>query len=293
MIITKLLGGIGNQLFQYSAGLVLATLNNSILMMDNYFLLDKSKRYYLHTHRDYTLEMFNISGKLATRNEISLFTVPRLGNKYIYHLKYLFHKKTNVINEDRLLATSDFFQLSDNIYLDGYWQNYEYIRGYEHLLRNEFCFKNQIPPTSKSVLSQILSTNSVGLVVRRGDFINHPEFDIVKFQFFVDGMKLLKSTYNNIYFYIFSDDICWCKQQFIDNNDNIIFVEESHTGPNGEYYLHLLSKCNHFIIPNSTFAWWGAWLSQNKSKTIVAPRKWFKSQKEAVNPIIPKEWITL
>ena len=87
MIITKLIGGNGNQMFQYSAGFFLARKHNTELLLDVNYLIDKSKRYFRHENRDYALNMFNISAKIASCQQITRFTVPRKGNKYVYHLK--------------------------------------------------------------------------------------------------------------------------------------------------------------------------------------------------------------
>jgi len=108
MIITMLQGGLGNQMFQYAAGFALAKKHSTELKLDINYLLDKSKRYFRYTPRDYALDVFNISAEIATPAEISRFTVPRIGNKYLYHLKTRVLKKYNVFCESNI-ATKTIF----------------------------------------------------------------------------------------------------------------------------------------------------------------------------------------
>lgn len=93
--------------------------------------------------------------------------------------------------------------------------------------------------------------------------------------------------------FIFSDDISWCKENFKPKKIEFEFVDQSLTGPNAEYYLQMITCCKHYVIPNSTFGWWGAWLGESPDKIVIAPKKWFKGQIDSINAILPSEWITI
>jgi hypothetical protein len=293
MIITKLIGGNGNQMFQYSAGLLLSRFRGTELKLDINYLLDKSRRYFRHQNRDYSLGMFNISGGIATDLEISKFTTPRKGNKYLYHLKKSISKEHNVFREIQLKEFNDILKLPADSYIEGYWEDFRYIDQISEELRTEFVFKRKIPDSCMQVLNHIKSSNSVCIIFRRGDFVNHPYLDIVGLDYYKKGIKLLSDQLISPTFFIFSDDINWVKANFRQDNVKFNFVSQDLTGPLAEYYLRLIVSCDHFIIPNSTFAWWGAWLSNSKKKIVVAPAKWHKYQQEERNAILPKEWIVL
>ena len=132
MIIIKLIGGLGNQMFQYSAGLVLANHLKTELKIDNLYYNDTSKRWHRFEYRPYALDLFNISAKIATPTEIRKFTVPRIYNKYIYHLLLKIKKERNVYNDSFFKSWEDFtnnLNLNDevNLYLTGYYQNFSII----------------------------------------------------------------------------------------------------------------------------------------------------------------------
>jgi hypothetical protein len=293
MIIIQLVGGNGNQMFQYTAGLILAKKHNCLLLVDIYHLLDKSRRYYRHQNRDYALEMFNVSAKVATPSEISEFTLPRIGNKYMYHLKKRFSIEKNVFHEDQINGVDELTKLPADTYLKGFWEKSGYVDFISKELRTEFVFKNELPASCQNIRGKITSGNSVCIIFRRGDFVNHPYLDIVGLDFYFSALKMLLEKVSNPELFIFSDDINWCRTNFKPEGITYTYVDQALTGPLAEYYLHLISLCKHFIIPNSTFAWWGAWLSLNPSKLIIAPAKWHKFQTETKNEILPNSWITI
>ena len=293
MIITKLIGGNGNQMFQYAAGYYFAKHNKTALLLDINYLLDKSKRYFRHDDRDYALGMFNISAKIATNKQISRFIVPRTGNKYIYHIKKRILPSYNVINEKDLPDMDSFNKCPSDCYIEGYWQNPFFFSEIENGLRQEFTFKNILSDSCIPVFNTIKNCNSVCVIFRRGDFVNHPFLDIVGLDFYYNALEVISDMISLPKLFIFSDDIPWCEANFKPHNFDYEFVDQKLTGPLAEYYLQMISACEHFIIPNSTFTWWGALLSISPGKIVIAPKKWFNGQSEAVNAIIPKGWLTI
>ena len=111
-------GGIGNQMFQYAAAFALAKKHNTQLKLDINYLLDKSKRYFRYTPRDYALDVFNISAAIATPEEIACFAAPRVGNKYLYHLKKRVFRSHNVFNESSVHTQKDLLNIPSNVITD-------------------------------------------------------------------------------------------------------------------------------------------------------------------------------
>jgi hypothetical protein len=294
MIVSRLMGGLGNQMFQYAAGFALARHHHVTLKMDNLFLMDKSKRSYRFEYRPYALDIFTILGELATSKEISQFVVPRVGNKYFYHLKYCIVPQKNVINESSINNYEELIQLPDHVYLDGYFQKYAYFGNIIKELKNEFTFKDALPAESQMIVHKIKSSNAVCVVFRRGDYVGHPTLDIITLDYYYYALKILKEKVSDFSIFVFSDDIPWCRQNFKPNHfPDVHFVNQNLTGEKGKYYLQLMTLCKHFIIPNSTYPYWGALLCANADKVVIAPQKWYKGQQVETNAILPSEWIAL
>lgn len=293
MVITKLMGGNGNQMFQYAAGFSIANRLNLKLLVDVNYLQDKNKRYFKFEDRDYTLYMYNISGEIASDNKISQFIVPRKGNKYFYHLERRVLSEKNVIREESLSTLASFGEIVSDCYLEGYWQNPFYFKDCETEIRREFSFKNKLPEICMPILQRIGNSNSVCVHIRRGDFVNHPILEVVNTEFYYKALTILSEIVSSPRLFVFSDDIPWCRENFKPYNFDYEFVDPSLSGPHAECHLHLITLCKHFIIPNSTFSWWGAWLSTSPGKIVIAPKKWFKGQAAPVNAIVPKEWIAI
>lgn len=292
MIIIKLKGGIGNQMFQYAAAFNLAQQHNTTLYLDIFYLLDKSKRRFRHTNRDYALNVFNISAQIATAQQISRFTVPRTGNKYLYYLRRRLRRERGVFVEGRDFDVPTFHQVPDNAYLEGSWQHMGYFDSIHNIINSQFRFNGALPDKCLRVREHIRNECSVCIVFRRGDYVGHPLLDIVSMEFYRRAVAYMNSRLTDPTYFVFSDDISWCKQNFTEPVRKV-FVEQDCTGDRGQDYLMLMSCCGHFIMPNSTFPWWAAQMAQNPKKLVIAPKVWFKGQTSDVNNIVPTDWVSL
>jgi hypothetical protein len=293
MIITRLIGGLGNQMFQYAAGLSLARNKETSLKMDICFLLDKSKRYYRHSHRDYGLDIFKISGEIASDKEITKHVVPRRGNKYVYHLLKKIKKQKAVYDEETIDSLREFYRIPSDAYIQGTWQDVRYLKDIDAELRREFEFNEQLPDGHLEIYSKINSENSVCVVFRRGDYVGHPFLDIVGLDFYDKAVEIMNGKTPNPSYYVFSDDIDWCRNNFKPEGVSVCFVDQKYTGPKAQYYLMLMATCKHHIIPNSTYPWWGAWLCRNPEKIVIAPKIWYKGQSDRRNEILMDDWIAI
>jgi hypothetical protein len=293
MIIVKLQGGLGNQMFQYAIGRKLSLLNKTQLKLDLNFLLDRTPRSDF-TYRDYNLNIFNLKLEFATSDEIKPF-VNYLGSKIkrkIY--TYLFLGKNNkYISEKQFTCDPNIFKLTGNIYLDGYWQSEKYFADIKDILYREFTIKYPQDIRSREISNMIEITQSVSIHIRRADYVQnqltYKIHGICDLDYYYNCINLLLDKVQNPHFFIFSDDTQWVKEN-LKLNYPITFVDHNNASRNYED-LRLMSQCQHNIIANSTFSWWGAWLNQNPDKIVYAPQKWFNDQTRDTKDIIPETWL--
>jgi len=179
----------------------------------------------------------------------------------------------------------------DDSTLVGYFESEKYFKHCEDKIRLNYQFKDNILEKCSEYGKDILKDKPVGIVVRRGDFLLPHHLDrhpVCSINYYEKALEIFKDRK----FLIFSDDIPWCKEQEIFLNKDSFFVDSSEGIYKGHFDLCLLSMCDDFIIANSTFAWWGAWLSSNKEKKVVAPKKWFGKELEhlIIDDQIPDTW---
>jgi glycosyl transferase family 11 len=294
MIIVKLIGGLGNQMFQFAFAKYLAKKHNTQLKFDVTFLLDRSpKKNSNFVYRDYDLSIFNIDESIATPEEIKAlkkrtnYTITEKILNNAFGFKSTYHvEKTFTFSEKS-------HNLPDNSYIEGYWQSEKYFHSISDELRNEyFTFKSPLTKKSETLSEKIKQTNSVCVNVRRGDFVTNPVHGTMSIEYYAEGEKILSSKYNNLEIFVFSDEIDWCMKN-LRFKSPVTFVSHEYAGEKFQDYLRLMSYCKHFIIPNSSFAWWAVWFSENPDKTIIAPKKWFNDENIDTSDLIPKTWIRL
>ena len=288
MIITKLIGGLGNQMFQYAAGRQLAyklgvELKLDILDFDHYKL------------RKYELDVFNIQENFATAEEIADLTILKRNiiERFISRLLHKPYRPLPTYIKESF--NSEIMNMYDGVYLDGYWQSEKYFADIIEIIREEFIITTTQEGLNRKLADQIKSCNSVSLHIRRGDYVSNPETNkahgICDIDYYLHCIEHLTKTVEHPHFFAFSDDIEWVRQNlkipypitFIENNGQDKSYED----------LRLMSQCKHHIIANSSFSWWGAWLNPNEDKIVFAPRKWFANKDANIQDRIPNQWIII
>jgi len=294
MIIVKLMGGLGNQMFQYAAARRLAVINRTTLKMDLGFLLDRTPRENF-VYRNYELNLFNIQEKIAGPDEVALFLGKQSGffQKSITRLKTgcMLGKPVN-IHEPHFHFYPELLTAPKNAYLDGYWQSEKYFKDIEAIVRVEFTFRKNFDEKSQKLARRIQSVNSLCVHVRRCDFVANPTHGTMSIQYYQDGLNLLVDKITSLQIFVFSDDIPWCIQNLVFEVP-IFFVGDDYAGERFGDYLHLMTLCKYFIIPNSAFGWWAAWLCSFPEKVIIAPKQWFQDVQHDTRDVIPDHWIRI
>lgn len=290
MIIVKLTGGLGNQLFQYAAGRSLSLRHNTELLIENSFYLAPSKKV---TPRNYELDKFNINARLCTdveRKKLLSYT-----NKYIKRLRAFLPNMGNYYFASETNTNINFESLPFDTFLDGYWQSEKYFLTNKELIINEFSIKPPLSDFSKIHLDNIKKSNSVSLHIRRGDYVSLPTANsthgLCELDYYTRSIEKIIETVENPIFFIFSDDMKWTSENLQIQHPHFFITQNNEE--NAFQDLHLMSQCKHNIIANSSFSWWGAWLNTNKYKIVIAPKKWFADPARSSSEIIPASWITL
>jgi hypothetical protein len=290
MIIIKLMGGLGNQMFQYAFGRSLSRRIDMPFKLDLNFLLDRKPRENF-VFRDFDLPIFRCDLEIATKEDItqtlgrSIFQFKQV-NKILpvafrkYYTERHFHFDENIL------------QLGKSIYLEGYWQSYRYFQNIESEIRNDFKIEDNLSHEVELLKRRIESVNSVCVNVRRGDFLVNSFHGVCGMEYYEKGVNYLSEKLSELNLFVFSDDLDWCKEN-MKFNCNIHFVDHNLAGEKFRFYLMLMSSCKYFIIPNSTFGWWAAWLSNYHSKIVIAPKMWLADSTINTSDLIPTDWIRL
>jgi hypothetical protein len=284
MIVVKLSGGLGNQMFQYAAGKSLSSKLGVSLGLDIRELV-KGNTTNEYTFRTFQLNKFLINSEIVPSN-------PSIFKLFIFRCI----KKFKKYNELSYSFDNSFFSLKGNIHLIGYWQSEQYFNNIREELLLDFKLRHSLDKLNKRLEEKIHNSNSVAVHIRRGDYISNSSaahvHGICSIEYYLNAISYLSNFFDNLKLFVFSDDIAWAKNNLKELNYEIEYVE-GNIGDDSYIDLYLMSQCNHNIIANSTFSWWSAWLNQNKGKTVIAPKKWFNSNELKCDDLIPSNWVRL
>lgn len=296
-VIVFLMGGLGNQMFQYSAGFDFAKKIDAELYLDTTFLNDRFPRKDF-SYRTYDLDVFNIAPKFTKLSKISSsFKIPGVWLGYDL-MAIKFENKFGNLEIVKERENNYFSKLNEasetylkNYLLFGYFQNEKYFKDSAPEILNEFSFKNNFSSEVKNIADKIEKSNSISIHIRRGDYITSKKARNIMVELGLDyykkAIEIIVKKVENPHFFVFSDDIEWCKKN-LKIEFPVEYLDKNTAGQKNANHLQLMSLCRHNIIANSSFSWWGAWLNQNTEKIIIAPKKWFNDKDD--NDIVPLKW---
>jgi len=278
-------------MFQYAMGKHIALKNNTKLLLDTRLFQ------YHGMHNGFELDRvfiksLNLASKKQLRDLLG-WRHSRVGMKIITSKGFKFLGGKNFFIEDGLTFNKAVEFLPSDCYLSGYWQSENYFKDIKEIIRKDFKFRQKLTDQNLMIAKQILSSNSVSLHIRRGDYITNADsvHSNCTVDYYTRAMDYFDSKLSNPIYFIFSDDIEWVKKNLKIRNEHK-FINHNK-GLNSHNDMHLMSLCRHNIIANSSFSWWGAWLNSNREKIVVAPEKWFKYDELSARDIIPSSWVTI
>lgn len=293
MLIIRLKGGLGNQMFQYAFGRALAIRRGEPLFLDTSIFGNEPKR---DTPRHYSLDVYKIQAKIAN----PIITAP-------------FNTKSSVFLRKvkrRLLRLNDFsyhpsLAHSKAKFLEGFWNNEKYFKDASDTIRHEFTLKNPLGSEAKEMALEIMNSKkdgekqTVSIHVRRGDYVSNPysvqEITILDADYYYRAIELISSKIGKekMQIHIFSDDIAWVKENIMLAGYDVQYVSYKIEPIKDYEEMHLMSLCDHHIIANSSFSWWGAWLNRSQTKIVVAPVNWVRNPYINTKDVCPPEWIRI
>ena len=274
MIIVKIKGGLGNQLFELALVLRLQSLGKTVKIDVNEYLSENEKRI-LSTYAN----GFEIASKIEIDNVCD--NKSDLWSRVKRRCKI--YKKSHII-EDETRFMDEIFRL-DNVYLEGYLQDERYFMQVKDSIKKKLDF--HVEKEDDALAEEIESAESVSIHIRRGDYLEVSKIygNICTERYYENAIKYVKDNIKNPVFYFFSDDIEWVKEKY--NDPHYRYVSDGKRNTEAEFAL--MAKCKHNIIANSSFSWWAAWIN-GKNKVIVAPSKWNNINK---NTPVCKDWIEI
>lgn len=280
MIIVRLAGGLGNQLFQYAFGRALAHYHKVALKVDTHWLSEASS-HPGETARDYQLDLFATPIDVATRAEIRRYvpfvdvspdsSVLRYAKRAIQRVSRALNPRYVVERDANSFDPAIWQRIPADCYVTGYWQSEAYFADIQHQLRSSLCFAQPLGEKAARLAQQLETVDSVCVHVRRTDFLSDPKQTTLTLGHIEQAVRELLRRSIKPYLFVFSDDIVWCQQNLLLDNVPIHYVSNEEIGRDLGDHFQLMTRCRHFILSVSTFGWWAAWLATYPQKMVLHP----------------------
>jgi len=301
MVITHTMCGLGNQMFQYAMGRAVAHRLGTPLK------LDISSFGPGYTKRRFELDRFQIKAELASPEEIRALTgllgtrsgpkaesirgiCRRLGALGRFIIGAYVQEKHFHFDPTMLSVRGD-------VYLHGRWQSERYFSDIAAMLRDDFQMQRTENEDQEFTKRMTENELSVSLHVRRGDYVTLSQqghvYTTLPMEYYDEAVAYMRRELGRPRFFIFSDEPLWVQDSFHMEDATGVSLSGSDKGPRE---LTLMTKCRHHIIANSTFSWWGAWLSSQKDGIVCAPQRWFapeEQRRRCMDDLLPATWIRL
>jgi len=278
MKIVNVIGGLGNQMFQYAFALVLKEKfpNEEILIDTQLFRFPIVKKYKNNNfyHHGYEIEEAFPNAPLKNASWWQMAKVSYFLPNYVFNRslrRILPKRKTEYKQADDYAFYPEVFTMKGDCFFEGYWQHYKYFEGMCDVLSEAFRFPQPNQKNNK-ITEQMRNSPSIGMHVRRGDYVGNKGFgDVCTLEYYQKAIEQMEITADT-HFYVFSNDIAWCKANLEPLMKHVTYVDWNK-GKESHWDMYLMSQCEQLVIANSSFSWWGAYLNQRASK-IIAPKLW-------------------
>ena len=301
IVVARIFGGLGNQMFQYAMGRALARRNNARLLLDISSLSgSRLKTRFKGGRRRYVLDAFRTEGTVASVKELERHGLRRVHglNALAARFKAPPADPIPVFREAHFHYDPAAYGLAAPVCVDGYWQCASYFDDCEDLIRAEFTPKMKLAPAAERLAETMAGGRSVSLHVRRGDYVTSPKarnfHGLCSLEYYARAIAYMAERVTGAHVFVFSDDLEWTRRNIGGALPQgcalpMTFVNANTGGP--EFCdMSLMSGCKHHILANSSYSWWGAWLNPSENKIVVGPRQWFVDEAKDTRDMTPKSW---
>lgn len=277
-VVVRVTGGVGNQLFQFAAGVALAERLGGRLLLDiEAFATDPLRRYRLNQLRN--------PPQVLSKRELSRLLEPGWIKRNVFRRRGL-----RVVQHHQASFRPDVLEVDEACYLDGYWQSLRYFESAKEIIRQKVEFPRELPAVN-GLLGQARSERIASVHIRRGDYANvnalRDWHGVLPIRHYFESLQLLDARFGLEGVFVFTDDPEWVGQNF---QPDLPLTIVSTLSSDELDDLAVMRSCRYHVLANSSFSWWGAWLSDARPDAIVAPRRWFATTAEDSSAIVPPGW---
>ena len=278
VVVVKLQGGLGNQLFQTAFAHQLAARGDEVVLDARIY----ARR---HIHAGFVLGAYvELPFAIATDADLRRLGLARSWTWHELRRRFGGYRR-RVVVEDQTRFDPAYLEHRYDFY-DGYWQDERYFPAAGAAMR-DLLAGIRLDDANARLRDAIVRGPSISLHVRRGDYVQYPVFaPLCEHGYYQRALDHLRARVANARLYVFSDDLAWCRA----NLDGDATYVEHNAGARSIYDLLLMSLCSHHVVANSTFSWWGAWLDGRPSRTVVAPARWFTDDARESALALPADW---
>jgi hypothetical protein len=281
VIAVRLMGGLGNQMFQYAAGRRLADVHGVPLVLDASHFSNPSRR---ETPRQFELGCFQI------RADVTQARIPARRSKL--PLPHRGSRPMTVIKERGFVFQPEILSAPDETLLDGYWQSELYFADCADAIRSDFRPREPLSERVRDLAAHI-SPSTVAVHIRRTDYVTKAAaarfHGVVPLGYYVRALAHIARNVPAPTLLLFSDDPSWCEDNLELGYPKVVVRPD----PGRDYEdILLMSMCRHIVMANSSFSWWGAWLCKG-AETVIAPSQWFRRSSVDTRDLVPARWLTI
>lgn len=291
-VISQIIGGLGNQMFQFAVGRALSIAYDTPLLLD----IGDFTKYRLHQGFELA-RVFSCPVTLAEPQDISAvlgWQSSRLARRIFSRPSLRFLRNRHFMVEPHFHYWPGICNILLPNYLMGYWQSERYFADVAQIIRTDFTFRQPMSSRNLELAEEIGLANAVSLHVRRGDYVSDPKTTatngVCPPSYFDTAIRYISTRVTAPHFFVFSDDMEWVRANLhIDHPRHYV---DHNRGSESYNDMRLMSLCRHHIIANSSFSWWGAWLNPRDDKMVIAPKKWFANSNDSKD-LFPSGWVAL
>jgi hypothetical protein len=284
----KLLGGLGNQMFQYAAARALADRTGSPLLLD----VGEFAHYKL---RRYELDALQVRAQVAPAAAVAVPAPGPVARRARALWQRVFPRpprEVPVYRERSFRFDAGLLQQRAPVQLEGYWQSEMYFRDAADAIRRDFTVIEEPDEGNRAILRRMQDGVAVSVHVRRGDYVNNPTtaayHGSCSPEYYRQAVDHIAGRCGPLTLFVFSDDQEWVRANLPFAHPTVYV--DCNPPERGVWDMHLMKHCRHHVVANSSFSWWGAWLNPSPEKIVVAPRRWFTDPGIDTSDLVPAGW---